>query len=52
MNSLTWKVWKRTAGVAVPARDHDHVVERRKNQARGEEFPDAVCRCWRDGNRG
>jgi hypothetical protein len=49
-NSLTWKVWKKTAGVVVPARDHDH-AGRRKNQVRGEEFPDAVYHCWRDGNR-
>lgn len=47
---MTWKVWKRTAGFGVPAHDHDH-ADRRQNQVGGEEFPDAVYRCWRDGDR-
>ena len=38
------------AEVAAPARDHGH-AERRKNQVKGEEFPDAVYHCWTDGDR-
>lgn len=46
MDPLIWRVWKTTAGSVVLVRDHDRA--KRKSQEEGEEFPNAVCRCWRD----